>query len=307
VHGRKFEDVVLGEPDKSYQDILNAEVSRANRYLQQQDKTIREEAARLAAGEPTDIIAFAQMVAEQRNDNYRPTEKYLNKDDAKLPVQFEKYSEPGYKPGSSRELFVTAPRAEAPSIRKLQQEYSIAQRKLQSLFESKQYRTPEYASALEEVTRLNKELKEKGVNVPRGDAAFSDWQDGHTAYSNIQNPIVRIRFNEREVNGKRILFVEEFQGPNPENQAKMPESLRSRIYDIGVKRVVSYAKENGFDEIAWTNGKMQVDRYDLSKQIENLTYDFNTETQLGYLTAFSKLGKEPIIEEPISVDKLAGK
>lgn len=362
VRGRKFEDVVLGEPDKSYQDILNAEVSRANRYLQQQDKTIREEAARLAAGEPTDIIAFAQMVAEQRNDNYRPTEEYLNKDDAKLPVQFKKYSEPGYKPGSYRELFVTAPRAEALSIRKLQQEYSIAQRKLQSLFESSQYRTPEYASALEEVTRLNKELKEKGVNVPRGDAAFSDWQDGHEAYSSIQNPIVRIRFNERVVGGKgipptdlpkgwrlledngvykvidsndyiveirdysktdttkadarksiietfgdwdnkggkKVLFVEEIQGPSEANQAKMPESLRNRIYDIGVKRVVSYAKENGFDEIAWTNGKMQADRYNLSKYVDKVSWD-NRSMDAGLKGKYRDVDVTPKNEHPISM------
>ena len=71
---------------------------------------------------------------------------------------------------------------------------------------------------------------------------------------------------------KEKFFVEEIQGPSPENQAKMPESLRSRIYDIGVKRAIQYAKENGFDEIAWTNGKMQVDRYNLEKHIKEVKW-----------------------------------
>jgi N12 class adenine-specific DNA methylase len=96
------------------------------------------------------------------------------------------------------------------------------------------------------------------------------WSDGHSEYSEIQNPIVRIRFNERESGGQRVLFVEEMQGPSDANQQKMPEYLRKRIYDIGVKRVLAYAKENGFDGVAWTTGEMQAKRYDLSKHISSV-------------------------------------
>jgi hypothetical protein len=108
------------------------------------------------------------------------------------------------------------------------------------------------------------------------------WQDGHSAYSDIQNPIVRIRFNEREVNEKKILFVEEIQGPSKENQAKMPEVLRDRIYDIGVKKVLSYAKENGFDGVAWTTGEMQANRYDLAKHIKQIEVTSSTSGRDGY-------------------------
>lgn len=96
------------------------------------------------------------------------------------------------------------------------------------------------------------------------------WQDGHSQYSDIQNPIVRIRFNTREVDGKNLIFIEEMQGPSDTNQSKMPEALKKRIYDIGVKRILSYAKENGFDGVAWTPGEVQAKRYDLSKQIDSV-------------------------------------
>lgn len=37
---------------------------------------------------------------------------------------------------------------------------------------------------------------------------------------------------------------------------------------LGIKRLVRWAAEHGFDRIAWTTGAQQVDRYDLSKQVD---------------------------------------
>jgi len=39
---------------------------------------------------------------------------------------------------------------------------------------------------------------------------------------------------------------------------------------LALKRMIRYAAENGFDKIAWTTGEQQADRYDLSKQIDEL-------------------------------------
>ena len=36
------------------------------------------------------------------------------------------------------------------------------------------------------------------------------------------------------------------------------------------QRMVRYAAENGFDRIAWTPGEVQAERYDLSKQVNNI-------------------------------------
>jgi hypothetical protein len=163
----------------------------------------------------------------------------------RVPTQYEQYSEPGYVPGSYRELFATKP-TNTKSINRLSELNKKAEKEELSKEERFEY------------TKLYKE------NI--------GWQDGHIAYSDIQNPIVRIRFNEREVDGKRILFVEEIQGPSPTNQAKMPEALQKRIYDIGVKRVLAYAKENGFDGVSWTSGKMQADRYNLAKVVDSIDW-----------------------------------
>lgn len=39
---------------------------------------------------------------------------------------------------------------------------------------------------------------------------------------------------------------------------------------LAFKRMVRYAAENGFDRIAWTTGEQQADRYDLSKQVDEV-------------------------------------
>ncbi len=44
---------------------------------------------------------------------------------------------------------------------------------------------------------------------------------------------------------------------------------------LALKRMVRWATDNGFDEIAWTTGKQQAKRYDLSKQVDEISYRKN--------------------------------
>lgn len=187
-----------------------------------------------ADGRPLNGMWRTREEASRVHDEMIPESEWFSK--SQNPVRFPTWVEPGAKEGSYREMFVTAPRK------------TLSPEQMKSMTD---------AEVKAEYDRLNP----------------TEWQDGHDPYSDIQNPIVRIRFNERDVNGKRVLFVEEIQGPSKENQAKMPESLRNRIYDIGVKRILTYAKENGFDEVAWTTGDMQASRYDLSKHIKKVDWE----------------------------------
>jgi hypothetical protein len=216
------------------------------------------------------------------------------------PTHFSRYTEPGAKEGSYREMFVTVPSQKPVSV---QGEY-----RLKSIGDGRWELTKggqfvgEYPSKAEAESRMAK-----------GSEKTFGWQDGHSQYSDIKNPVVRIRFNERENSGKRILFVEEMQGPSDTEQKKMPEWLRKRIYDIGVKRILAYAKENGFDGVAWTTGEMQAARYDLSKQISRIKYEksstgvsneVNEEyVKDGVLLAYDLDGKQ-VIKEYISDGEL---
>jgi hypothetical protein len=202
-----------------------------------------------------------------------------------LPVtdaQFSSYQLPGAKEGSYREMFVTAPTVEQ-KFRK------------QSPAEALKFRNEGMITEDE----YNSIVEKGGYQDDYG----TRWQDGHSAYSSIQNPIVRIRFNERSVDGKRILFVEEMQGPYPAEQDKMPEYLRKRLYDIGTKRVLAYAKENGFDGVAWTTGEQQAERYDLSKQIESVEAKRYGKTGQFYIEVNDK-NSNPVFTGDVAEDQI---
>ena len=55
--------------------------------------------------------------------------------------------------------------------------------------------------------------------------------------------------------------------------------------DTAMRRMIRHASENGYDSISWTTGRMQQDRYDLSKHIDNIEYKrFTKDGRTGYDT-----------------------
>lgn len=86
----------------------------------------------------------------------------------------------------------------------------------------------------------------------------------------------------------------------------MPFKNTDQWVNLALRRMMIYAAENGFDRIAWTNGEMQADRYNLSKQTDfidywkndNGTYDFglsiefNKPSELTESELESYLGKD---------------
>jgi hypothetical protein len=58
---------------------------------------------------------------------------------------------------------------------------------------------------------------------------------------------------------------------------------------LALKRMVRWATDNGFDQIAWTTGKQQAKRYDLSKQIDKIEVRKND--QGNYVLQLEKSGQ----------------
>jgi DNA-binding ferritin-like protein (Dps family) len=48
--------------------------------------------------------------------------------------------------------------------------------------------------------------------------------------------------------------------------------LKKTWHETSLRRVIRMAAEEGYDTVAWTPGRMQADRYDLSKQVEEISY-----------------------------------
>ena len=118
-----------------------------------------------------------------------------------------------------------------------------------------------------------------------GRKVVGHWQDQHPQYSDIPNPVIRIHFDDHVIGTiqslslfpnlpagtKRILFIREMQSIAKTKPAAMTQWAWDRAYDIGVKRMLSYAKENGYDGVAWSTGQIVANRYDLAKQVESIS------------------------------------
>lgn len=100
------------------------------------------------------------------------------------------------------------------------------------------------------------------------------WRDGHGPYNDIANPIVRIRFNSRnDIMGKKTMFIEEMQPPNPSNFKKMPAFAQKKWAEIGVRRALMWAAKNNVDTITWTAGEVQAQRYKMNSDGLKALYD----------------------------------
>lgn len=113
------------------------------------------------------------------------------------------------------------------------------------------------------------------------------------------NVLAHIRFNERFVDGNKTLFIEEiqsdwqaegrkrgFKGDGVSEDAKndpelaeadefykvpnMPFKTTAQYINLAMRRMIRYASENGFDRIAWVTGEQSAERYDLSKQVDEI-------------------------------------
>lgn len=171
-------------------------------------------------------------------------------------THFSHYQLPGADEGSYREMFVTWPTRDTQST------------EIPAGWELKksQFGTDTW-DVFHDGKKVNGAINGKDraaawVNGKALPEPIRKWEDGHADYANVQNPVVRIRRNIRtDADGKRTYFIEEMQGPNPAGQEKMPTEVRKRIYEIGMKRALRDAADEGADRIAWTTGQQQVDRY----------------------------------------------
>jgi hypothetical protein len=79
--------------------------------------------------------------------------------------------------------------------------------------------------------------------------------------------------------------------------------------NLGLKRMIRWAAENDFDAIGWTTGEQQAERYDLSKQVGEISYDPTVNG--GTLIADDVGGRRTLIDEsgvaPDGIEKFVGK
>lgn len=213
---------------------------------------------------------------------------------------------------------------------------------------------PEFPSPIDQrgkrISYLNEKLKSSGLSEkeyterirlieghPYDGAIKENWTDGHSQYSSIANPIVRLRLNERTTSdGKRILFIEEVQMPlgkrwyevngkefkNNESAqvyakehggkvekkysgelAKVPDLFRDNAWTIAFKWAFRHAAENGFDSVGYTTGDQQAERYDLSKHLSGVNIFKNSSGDFN-ISAWDKEGNNVIKKNGLTANEV---
>ena len=84
---------------------------------------------------------------------------------------------------------------------------------------------------------------------------------------------------------------------------RVPDAPFKKSWPIlAVKRVLHMAAEQGYDAVAWTPGKLQVARYDLSEQLSRIEYAADG---TGWLHVFDLDEKEILSKPNVSAEELA--
>jgi len=204
-------------------------------------------------------------------------------------THFSQYTLPGAKEGSYREVLLTVP------------EKNTRQEKLDAITEkSNRLLAGRSVAQLSENERTAYSMFERDFNkIADNRDESGGWRDGHDQYSNIPNPIVRLRINERTtVDGKRMLFIEEVQAPQKKEFEKMPTLFQKNWREIAFKWALRTAADNGFDSVGYTTGKQQAERYDLSKQLSEISYSGSN------LKAYDKNGDVTVSKTGVKPEEL---
>ena len=182
-------------------------------------------------------------------------------------THFSTYQLPGAKEGSYREVLLTVPDARL----KLPEGYSA---KLNAANNPPN----NYKWVVSDERGRSPVPSGHGATPQEAIASYhsihgKNWHDGHSQYSDVSNPVVRLRFNERTTaDGKKLLFLEEVQAPQKGQFEKMPALFQKNWREIAFKWALRHAAENGFDSVGWTTGEQQAERYSLSSKVSHVQW-----------------------------------
>ena len=88
-------------------------------------------------------------------------------------------------------------------------------------------------------------------------------------------------------------------------QAVPDAPFKTSWHELALKRAIQLASEGGYDRIAFTTGKTQAERYDLSKQIDEVYYNKTTKSFGAYKDKKIVMLKESV--EPQDLEEIIGK
>ena len=126
-----------------------------------------------------------------------------------------------------------------------------------------------------------------------------------------ENLLAHVRFNERTINGKKTLFIEEIQSDlhqtgrkegyatepisinSIDNVGKIPNApFKKNWHELSMKRIMKYAVDNGFDAISFTPASVQNKRYSLSSYTDAINVTYKPDDDIYTIQGKAKNGRD---------------
>ncbi len=280
-NGVRVERVQLGGETAESQELEDARAA-----FEQADMDFQEakEAHRIASlGTDVDVATAAEAnFIKARRNRAEVSQRLFEAEEVarsqrRAATKFSQYTLPG---GTNyREVLITLPQI-APSKQIFRKQYQ--------LYENGQLVAvgPDAASAVRwREQNPNADIRVVDVldtqATQRQAAGSGAFVSQHWDQPNV---LVHFRLNDRvDADGKRVLFVEEIQ--SDWGQAGRKKGFKGDVplapfvettdgwLNLGLKHILLEATQGNYDRVAFVNGKQSADRYDLSKQVEQISWD----------------------------------
>jgi hypothetical protein len=310
---------------KSKKTVTKAEVQE---YLDKNRVEVRE--VQLGAVDEAELQAFLDDEAGQGFTRQEAID-YLGQGEGS--TKFSKYTLPGGE--NYREILLTLPSknpefdpkdlgrltelsnktrsaAEDVEYKALAQRYDASLRgETNPEFKSQHFDQPNILAHM----RVNDRVDADGKKVLFVEEVQSDWHQAGRKKGYQQPPnearVVEINQRLRELAKSDMENTPEWETLTREKQSLqdrtgVPDApFKTTWHELALKRAIQVAAEGGYDRIAFTTGKTQAERYDLSKQISRVTY-----TEAGVLRAYDKSGEMVLskkLDSPDQIEDYIGK
>lgn len=217
-----------------------------------------------------DVTAKAEERTELMDKRDELRKQLLKAETENKPaVKYSKYQTPGGE--NYKELLITLPIEE---IQKRREKNGIPA----NGFKSSHFDEPNVVAHV----RFNERSDKDGNKVLFIEELQSDWhQKGRKEGYAIRNPTfkdaqqffgIRNEIWSQMADADKQAYVEEMTSGESHVRAGVPDAPFKKSWtELSLKRMLRYAVDNGMDKIAWTTGEMQNARYDLSKQVKEVT------------------------------------
>lgn len=163
------------------------------------------------------------------------------------------------------------------------------------------YPTPQNSGAMRDRRRLIQELEDQGLNSIDAKTEFE------RVFGSSNDRMTQTDFDSvftlaKQYNNQ-LRLVGEANSEYGRIKTGVPDApFKNTWHELAMKRMIRYAAENGFDKVAFTPGEVQNDRYDLSKQVDEIDAFYNLDGT--YEIHVSKDGRNVIEEKRVTEEQL---